>query len=176
LSGIFVSSSIVLNWSPVSGAVGYIVRRGTNAAGPFTFVMSVTETTYTDSGLNPATTYYYQVSAMNTGGVSANATATVVPAPLAPLSLSAVPGNSQVTLSWTSIPGATGYYVYSGPDSDDETNLVVGNYAGTTFTNIGLSNGTTYFYVVTSTNSNGESPNSPEASATPNVGIASAPR
>jgi len=176
LSGIFVSSSIVLNWSPVSGAVGYIVRRGTNAAGPFTFVMSVTETTYTDSGLNPATTYYYQVSAMNAGGVSANATATVVPAPLAPLSLSAVPGDSQVTLSWTSIPGATGYYVYSGPDSGDETNLVVGNYAGTTFTNTGLSNGTTYFYVVTSTNSNGESPNSPEASATPNVGIASAPR
>src|SRR6185312_8117336 len=41
LSGLFISSSIVLNWSPVSGAVGYIVRRGTSAAGPFTFVMSV---------------------------------------------------------------------------------------------------------------------------------------
>ena len=176
LSGLFVSSSIILSWSPVPGAVGYIVRRGTSASGPFTFVMSVTETTYSDTGLNPATTYYYQVSAVNAGGVSGNATATVIPAPLAPLSLSAVPGNAQVSLSWTSVPGATGYYVYSGPDSGDETNLVVGNIAGTSFVDTGLINGTAYFYVVTSTNSNGESPNSPEASATPNSGVAPAPR
>jgi len=138
--------------------------------------MSVTETTYTDGGLNPATTYYYQVSAMNAAGVSTNATATVVPAPLAPLSLSAVPGDSQVSLSWTSVPGATGYYIYSGPDSGDETNLVAGNIPSTSYINTGLTNGTTYFYIVTSTNSNGESPNSPEASATPYSGVAPATR
>jgi autotransporter-associated beta strand protein len=176
LSGIFVSSSTILSWSPVPGAVGYVVRRGTSAGGPFTFVMSVTETTYTDTGLNPATTYYYQVAAVNAGGVSANSTATIVPAPIAPLSLSAVPGDAQVSLSWTPVPGATGYYLYSGPDSGDETNLVVGNIPGTSYVNTGLTNGTAYFYVVTSTNSNGESPNSPEASATPNSGVAPAPR
>jgi rhamnogalacturonan endolyase len=174
--GLFVVGNIVLNWSPVPGAVGYIIQRATSAAGPFTFVMSVTETNYTDTGLNPATTYYYQVRAMNAAGVSTNATATVIPAPLAPASLSAIPGNAQVILSWTSVPGATGYYLYSGDSSGNETNLVVGNFAGTSYTNSGLINGTTYFYVVTSTNLNGESPDSPEASATPNVNITITPR
>ena len=58
----------------------------------------------------------------------------------------------QVVLSWTSVPGVTGYYppFQTGPDSGDETNLVVGNYSGTSFTNSGLVNGTTYYYVVAS--------------------------
>ena len=131
--------------------------------------MSVTETNYTDTGLNPATTYYYQVQTVNAAGVSTNATTTVVPAPLAPASLSAIPGDAKVTLSWTSVPGATGYYLYSGTNSGNETDVVVANYSGTSYTNTGLINGTTYYYVVTSTNLNGESPNSPEASATPDV-------
>ena len=174
--GLFVSGKVVLNWSPVSGAVGYIVRRATNSAGPFTLVMSVTETNYTDAGLNSGATYYYQISAVNAAGVSTNASIMVVPAPLAPLSLSAVPGDGQVTLSWTSVPGATGYYLYEGTNSGNETLTLVANYSGTSYTNPGLVNGTTYYYVVTSTNLNGESPNSPEASATPNANITFTPR
>ena len=176
LSGLFVAGKVALAWTPVPGAVGYIVRRGTNAAGPFTFVMSVMETNYSDSGLNSAATYYYQVAAMNAAGVSADATATVVPAPVPPLSLSAVPGDSSVTLGWTPVPGATGYYLYSGPGSGDETNVVAANISGTSFTNTGLINGATYFYIVTSTNANGESADSPEASATPNTGLTFTPR
>ena len=176
LTGNFVSSSVVLHWSNVPGAVGYIIRRSTSNGGPYSYVQNVTETTYTDTGLNPGTTYYYQVTAVNAAGVSPSATLTVVPAPLAPISLSAIAGNGQVTLSWTSVPGVTGYYLFSGPDSGDETNLVVGNYSGTSFTNTGLLNGTTYYYLVASTNGNGLSPNSPEASATPDVNIVITPR
>jgi rhamnogalacturonan endolyase len=175
-NGLFVTGNIVLHWSSVPGAVGYIIRRATNAAGPFTLVMSITETTYTDTGLNPAITYYYQLSAMNAAGVSTNATATVVPAPLAPASLSAIPGDSKVTLSWTSVPGATGYYLYSGTNSGEATNVVAANYSGTSYTNTALVNGITYYYVVTSTNLNGESPDSPEANATPDVNVTIAPR
>ncbi len=176
LTGNFITGNVALHWSAVSGAVGYIIRRGTNGAGPFAYIQNITETTFTDTGLNAAATYYYQVSAVNAAGVSANATLTVLPAPLAPVSLSAIPGNAQVTLSWTSVPGATGYYLYSGTDTGNETNLVVGNYTGTSYTNSSLINGTTYFYVVTSTNLNGESPDSPEASATPDVNIVISPR
>ncbi len=174
--GNFVGANIVLHWSPVSGAVGYIIRRATSPSGPFNLVMSVTETTYSDSGLNLGTTYYYQISAVNTGGVSANATATVVPALTAPVSLSAIPGNAQVALSWTSVAGATGYYLFSGTNSGGENTVVAANFAGTSFTNTGLINGTTYYYVVACTNAAGLSPNSPEASATPNVNIVITPR
>ena len=166
----------MLNWSAVPGAVGYIIRRGANSAGPFGYVQNITETTFTDSGLNVGTTYYYQVSAVNAAGVSAGSLATVVPPPLAPISLSAFPGNAQVVLSWTSVPGVAGYYLFSGTESDNETNLVLSNYSGTSYTNTGLINGTTYYYVVASTNSTGLSPNSPEASATPNVNIVITPR
>jgi autotransporter-associated beta strand protein len=176
LSGLFNGNNVVLNWTAVSGAVGYIVRRNTTNTGFYMYIQNVTETTFTDAGLNAATTYYYQVSAVNAAGASASANCTVVPPPTAPISLSAFPGNGQVTLSWTAVPGVTGYYLFSGPDSGDETNLVVGNYSGTTFTNTGLTNGVTYFYVVASTNITGLSPNSPEASATPDVNIVITPR
>ncbi len=81
-AGEFIGANVVLNWSAVPGAVGYIIRRGTNGAGPFTYVQNITETTFTDTGLNVGTTYYYQVSAVNAAGVSASSTATVVPPPL----------------------------------------------------------------------------------------------
>ncbi len=176
LTGLFNGANIVLNWSSVPGAVGYIIRRGTSSSGPFTYVQNITETTYTDAGLNVGTTYSYQVAAVNAAGVSTNATATVVPPPLAPISLSAFPGNAQVTLSWTAVPGVTGYYLFSGTNSGNETNVVLANYSGSSYTNTGLTNGVTCFYVVASTNSTGLSPNSPEASATPDVNIVITPR
>src|SRR5262249_22945392 len=83
LAGSFVqNTNILLTWSPVPGAVGYIVRRATTPGGPFVFQMSVTETDYLDDGLDVTATYYYQVAAMNAAGVSANATVTVIFPPL----------------------------------------------------------------------------------------------
>jgi len=176
LAGDFIGLNVVLNWSAVPGAVGYIVRRGTNSSGPFIYVQNITETTFVDAGLNVGTTYYYQVTAVNAAGVSPSATATVVPPPLAPVSLSAIPGNAQVALSWTAVPGVTGYFLFSGTDSGDETNVVVANYSGTSFVDTTVANGTTYYYVVASTNSTGLSPNSPEASATPELNLVIVPR
>ncbi|HEU5396635.1 MAG TPA: autotransporter-associated beta strand repeat-containing protein, partial [Verrucomicrobiae bacterium] len=176
LTGIFDSSSIILDWSAVPDAVGYIISRSTNSAGPYLYVQNITETTFTDAGLNPAYTYYYQVTAVNAAGVSSPAPVTVVPPPNAPISLSAFPGDTQVVLSWTDVPGVTGYYLFSGTSSGNETNLVAANIAGTIYTNGGLVNGTTYYYVVAATNSNGLGPNSPEADATPAANIVITPR
>ena len=176
LSGVFIGANVTLNWSAVSGAVGYIIRRGTSSGGPFLYAQNITETTFTDVGLIVGTTYYYQVTPVNAAGVSPIASCTVVPPPLAPISISAIPGNDQVTLSWTGVPGVTGYFLFGGADSGDETNMLLANYSGTSFTNTGLVNGTTYYYVVASTNATGLSPNSPEASATPDVNIVFSPR
>src|SRR5262249_60092146 len=46
---------------------------------------------------------------------------------------------------------------------------------GTTYTNTGLTNGTTYFYQVTAVNAGGQSSTSNEASATPQVALPPAP-
>ncbi|HEY1716754.1 MAG TPA: polysaccharide lyase family protein, partial [Verrucomicrobiae bacterium] len=170
------TTNVVLNWSPVSGAVGYVIRRATSPGGPFTFLQTVTETTYTDVGLDVTLAYYYQVAAMNAAGVSANATVILTAPPGAPASLSAISGDSQVTLIWSAVANAAGYYLYRGTSSGNENTLVAGNYSGTSYTNTGLANGTTYYYVVAATNSVGLGPNSPEANATPSASIIVTPR
>jgi len=64
------SNSIKISWPAVSGASGYYVYKSTNANGQYNKSGTVTDTSYTDTGLNPNTTYYYKVSAYNSIGES----------------------------------------------------------------------------------------------------------
>jgi hypothetical protein len=82
--------------------------------------------------------------------------------------LTATAGDSQVTLSWDAVSGVSGYNVKrsttaGGPYITIATNVTDINYIDNTVTN-----GTTYYFVVTAVNESGiESANSNEASATP---------
>ena len=170
LTASFVYSSttnITLNWNAVPGAVGYVIARATSASGPFTYLQTVTETTYTDYGLNPAVIYYYRVAAMNAAAVTGNNTDSVNSHQSFPTNLTATATNAQIFLSWPAATGATSYTLKRGTSAGTETTTVVSGYAGTAYTNTGLANGTTYYYVVTATGAGGTSGNSPEASATP---------
>lgn len=164
IAGTVQNTNVSLSWSAVSGAVGYVIHRATSLGGPYSYLTSVTETTYTDVGINPAVTYYYQVAAVNAAGVSGT---TTVSSLAAPTSLAAIPGNAQVTLIWPAVSGATGYLIKRGTSSGNETTTVVSGYPGTAYTNTSLVNGTTYYYVVAAQKSAGTGPNSPEASTTP---------
>ena len=100
-------------------------------------------------------------------------TMTVSPAaassPAGPTNLAATPGNRTVRLSWTGSAGATSYNIYRGPVSDGEAIAAVASTNGstTTFTDSGLTNGTTYFYNVAAVNGVGTSPDSNEVSVIP---------
>jgi len=87
--------------------------------------------------------------------------------PLAPSALSATPGAGQIVLAWTASSGATAYNVQRAPVSGGPYTPIQSDWPNTSFTDSGLTNGITYFYVVTATNQSGESPSSIEASATP---------
>jgi rhamnogalacturonan endolyase len=166
------NQSPTLTWSPVSGAVGYILFRSTSPAGPFNFpanyVMSMTTTNWTDSGLDANTLYTYEVVAMNAAGVSGNSAIVSTPPP-APARLNAYAGNAQITLAWPAATGATNYAIRRGSSSGNETTSVA-NTVNLTYADTNLINGTTYYYVVIAQSSGGASLNSPEASATPFVG------
>ncbi len=92
--------------------------------------------------------------------------------PAAPQDLVADPGNARVSLTWTPNAEPVGYNVYrstsspvslAGPPVNGSTPLTLPNYL-----NLGLTNGTPYFYVVTAVNSFGtQSSPSNEANATP---------
>src|SRR5258708_17718941 len=87
--------------------------------------------------------------------------------PSAPTGLTATPGNAQVSLSWTASSGATSYNVLRSTVSGSGYTTVATGIVGTSYTNTGLTNGTTYYFVVSATNSVGTSANSSEATATP---------
>ena len=92
--------------------------------------------------------------------------------PAAPGSLSATAGDGQVALTWNASSGATGYNIQRGAASGGPYTPIQTNWPNTNFTDTGLTNGTTYYYVVTATNTAGEGPASNQASATPFAPIA----
>jgi hypothetical protein len=101
------------------------------------------------------------------GGGSGNGGGGVT-VPAAPTGLKATAGNAQVALTWNASAGATSYNVQRSTTSGGPY-TVVSSPAVTSDTDTGLTNGTTYYYVVSASNSAGESANSPEVSATPNA-------
>ena len=156
-----------LTWTASTGAVSYNVKRLNDNA-----VTNGTSTTFTDTNLTNGTTYNYVVSAVNSGGESAasnQVSATPLTAPAAPTDLSATAGDAQVNLSWTAVSGATSYNLQRGTASGVYTTTIAVP-SGTptlTYNDANLSNGTTYYYVVSAVNSAGSSGVSNEASAAP---------
>jgi regulation of enolase protein 1 (concanavalin A-like superfamily) len=87
--------------------------------------------------------------------------------PAAPNDLTATAGDQQVELNWSASAGATGYNVRQATAPGGPYTVVASNIASLAFSDTGLSNGTPYYYVVSALNLAGESPNSVEATATP---------
>jgi fibronectin type 3 domain-containing protein len=94
---------------------------------------------------------------------------TVTPAsassPSGPTKLSATATQGEISLSWTASNGATEYQVYRGTASDGEANAPIATVSGSTTKFIdktSLTNGKTYYYNVSATNSVGVSPDSNE--------------
>src|SRR5712692_10496865 len=86
-------------------------------------------------------------------------------APAVPTGLAATPANAQVNLTWNASSGATGYYVKRSTTSGTEAQIAT--VSTTSYSDNNVSNGTKYYYVVSAYNSNGQSANSTEVSATP---------
>jgi hypothetical protein len=106
------------------------------------------------------------------GGVPANnfarwMTAPDLPTPAPPTGFTATPGCGQVALSWNASIGATSYNVKRSTVNGGPYTTLSPSPTGTNFTDTGLVNGTTYYYVVSAVNSCGESANSSQVSATP---------
>ena len=123
----------------------------------------ITALNYTDTSLTNGTAYFYEVRATGSTAFSNEASATPF-IPTAPANLAATTASGNVVLTWTS--SSSTYAIYRGCAPSSETLLDTG-LTGTTYTDAGLANGTTYYYKVQALNAGGSSPLSSEIAATP---------
>ena len=165
-----------ISWDAVNGATSYNIYWSTTAGVTPASGTQIADATspYVQMGLTAGTTYYYVVTAVNSAGESdpsdeVSAIPTNVPTvPVAPTAVTATGADGQVTISWNAVADATSYNIYWATSTGvtPATGTPIAN-ATTPFVQTGLTNGTTYYYVVTAVNATGEGPPSTEVSATP---------
>ncbi|HET9158329.1 MAG TPA: galactose oxidase-like domain-containing protein, partial [Myxococcaceae bacterium] len=144
-----------------------------NGSGTSTLTMNTTTS---------AAPYALSLTITGTSGSVSHTTSTTLMVALAsPTSLSATPASGQVSLSWTAPVRASGYQIKRSTVSGGPY-ATVGCSVGTStsFVDAGLTNGTTYFYVVSATYSGspvsgGASADSSQVSATPQGAAAPQP-
>ena len=166
------NSELSVTWNPAPGATSYqVFRRTENAPWPAAPIATVTGTLFNDSGLTNGTSYFYQVAGVNASGTGARTyeTSGTPAAPLrmrAPLNVAGLPGNTQASLTWDPVPGATSYSV-TVATSPGGPNIYPGGYQmGPSATVTGLTNTEPYYFRVQAAGSVW-SAYSAEVSATP---------
>lgn len=117
-----------------------------------------------------AGTYAVTAIAFDSHGISKQSTVktlTITPATLAaPTGVAAIAGDTRAILNWNTASGASSYNVKRATSSGGPYTTVA-NPTAATWTDTGRTNGTTYYYVVSSVNGGTESVNSTQVSATP---------
>ena len=150
--------AVTVNWTPFSGATGYVVCYGTqNDISAATEVTGIAAdaATYTITGLQAGTTYYTWVRAVTAGGTSGPSNMrSVITRPALPVLQTPVVSGNTIALSWSEAAGAGSYIVaYGTRNSYDAAakRVVSGN--GYTITELEYS--TEYYIWVGSMNDSG---------------------
>ncbi len=178
--------AVELSWTAVAGTVRYELFYWTSAEGWQQLGGdSFTATSYTHSGPEVGTTYYYTVRGVNAAGkggswaeyvpvtisagqaTTATPTPTSTPMPLSAPTLSVSLTEDTVELSWDAVAGAVRYVLWTHTAYGGRQRLDNGNLTATTFTHAGVEAGTTYYYTLRAVSSTDNvSPWSPWVPAT----------
>lgn len=157
-----------------SAIIGYNIYRSLTPGGEGSVPIAagVVQLTFTDTGLDSSTKYYYKVAAVNSigpGQLSGEASNTTLYVPPRPTNLDVTDGNGVVDLSWSASTSGDGspltYKIYRYTASGQT--VYVATVSTTSYRDSGLVNGIAYHYYITAVNATGESAPSTAISATP---------
>ena len=168
------SSQVLLTWTDNSATeTGFKIERSPLTDTNFTEIATVGAniTSFTDSGLNEATKYWYRVRAYNAYTTSAysneKSATTLYNIPAAPSGLTiTVLLQSKVTISWTDNSGdETGFKIQRKTGATGTYALIFTTAANvTSHDDTAVTDGTLYYYRVSATNTAGDSAFSNEVS------------
>jgi len=146
-----------VSWSAVTGATAYEVWRSTtNSSGTATsLAVNITVTAYADTSTTPGQTYYYWLKAKNayiTSGFSTSDSGYRILA--TPTGISASDGlfGDRIRVSWSGISDATGYEVWRNTVNASNSALLLTTVTGTSYDDMDLVYGQTYYYWVKAKN------------------------
>ena len=160
------NDKISITWADTtSNETGFEVVRSTALNGTYVPVATVAanQTNYVDAGRNTDTRYYYRVRAINANGESAFSATVDARTPAAPDTPGAPEHLTQeagatgsVSLTWEDhSDNETTYEVYRSADSTTFTKIATLPANSNAYTNVDLTDFTTYYYYVVATNNAG---------------------
>ncbi|MCR4318356.1 MAG: hypothetical protein NUW37_18595 [Planctomycetes bacterium] len=166
---------IVLSWNSITNATSYNLyygivsgvdkMNGSKIAG--------VSSPYVHSGLTNGQNYYFILTAVNSAGESndsnevTGAPQVATTPPGSPTLSAPVPGDSQITLSWSAVPNTVSYSLYFGTSPGITSSSTLLANVNSPYMHSGLVNGTTLFYRLIASNTAGDSSLSNEVNATP---------
>ncbi len=165
------SATVTIQWNANGNPDGTrygIIRSVDNFVSSVTVVgyaSGIATTTYTDTGLNPDTTYYYRVQAFNGDALatlldSAVFTRTLIAPPAAPELTGVSNSTTTVTWFWNPVASAVYYEIYNAADNVLITSATIVDYPTVAVQGIldtGLSANTPYSRYVVAVNTTGRS-------------------
>lgn len=143
------TSKLTVSWNKVTGAVSYLITRRKSGTEDYKEVKTVTDTSFTDTGLDAGSGYWYKIYAVNPGGKSEASENSYGMTKCAAPTISAS-GASGLSVKWNAVVGKVSDYQYvlyrKGP-SDGSFNKIA-TLTTTSYTDTGLQNGSKYSYKV----------------------------
>lgn len=154
-----VAAGFKLSWSKQSDVSGYKIMRRADNDSTYTRIATVgsSVTSYTDKTAVSGVKYYYTIKSYTPKGLSGSPEGKSGIFLAAPTINNATNTKNDITISWSAVRSATGYYIFRRVSSESEAKFIKTVNGATSYTDKNVSSSKTYYYYLKSYNADAKS-------------------